>query len=467
MKSRIFCILILAGCLSGGKDSPAMSDNLYAEKHRPQFHFSAGTGWLNDPNGLVYYKGRYHLFFQHNPSGNDWGNMTWGHAVSPDLVHWKQVDNAILPDNLGTIFSGSAVVDADNTSWFKTGDEKPLIAFYTSAGGTSEESKDAPFTQSIAYSTDGGDTWTKYSGNPVIPHIKGANRDPKVIRYGDKWIMILYLDGHTFALLESKNTKDWTQIQEFEFPGRDECPDFFPLAIKGKTKWILMAANGDYYIGTFDGKRFSPESGPHTGDFGSNYYAVQTWSDAPDGRRIQIAWMRGGQYPKMPFNQQMNFPTELRLESFPEGMRICRLPVKEIESLREKEYLFTDATLNPGKNLLSGITGDLFDISAEIELNDASDIGIKVSGETIGYNVMDRKLTCLGRTAELPPIEGRIKLRILVDRTSIEVFGNDGRVVMTSCFLPTVAEAELNLWTHGGPAKVVSLAIYRLRSAWL
>ena len=458
-------IAIVAGCLTGGKGLTAMTETLYAEKHRPQFHFTAKANWLNDPNGLVYYKGRYHLFFQHNPSGINWGNMTWGHAVSPDLVHWTQVENAILPDRLGTIFSGSAVVDWDNTSGFGFGEEKPLIAFYTAAGGSSEESKGQPFTQCIAYSADAGDTWTKYSGNPVVPHIGGSNRDPKVIRYGRKWVMVLYIDGNQFALLESNDTKSWSKIQDIEFPGRSECPDFFPLKLLGVTKWIMMAANGDYYIGAFDGKKFTPESGPHTGDFGAHYYAVQTYSDAPDGRRIQIAWMNGGKYPDMPFNQQMNFPTELKLKRFPEGLRICRLPIREIESLREKEYAVKDKTLEPGKNLFAGISGGLLDISAEIELRDASGVEIKALGQTIGYS-KDGKLTCLGRTADLAPVNGRIKLRILVDRTSIEVFGNDGKVCMTSCFLPSVDQAELSMEAQGGSARVVSANVYKLKSAW-
>lgn len=452
--------------LSDGKVVSDMTDELYAEKYRPQFHFTAKANWLNDPNGLVYYKGRYHLFFQHNPSGVAWGNMTWGHALSRDLVHWTQVEHAILPDRLGTIFSGSAVVDWDNTSGLQTCKEKPLIAFYTAAGGTSEESKGAPFAQCIAYSTDGGDTWMKYADNPVVPHITGSNRDPKVTRYGRKWIMILYLDGHSFALLESKDCKSWTKIQEFEFPGRDECPDFFPLKVAGRTKWILTAANGDYYIGAFDGKRYTPESGPHTGDFGNNYYAVQTWSDAPDGRRIQIAWMRGGQYPGMPFDQQMSFPTEMRLKSFPEGLRICRLPVREVEILREKEYAFKNEMLEPGENLLAGISGDLFDVSAEIEPKDASEIALTTLGETISYSAKDGKLTCLGRTADLAPVNGRIRLRVLVDRTSIEVFGNDGKVCMTSCFLPAVDQAELSFAARVGPARVVSMKVYKLKSAW-
>jgi len=159
--------------------------NLYHETYRPQFHFTAKKNWLNDPNGLMYYKGEYHLFFQHNPSGIDWGNMTWGHAVSPDMIHWKQLDNAIYPDELGTIFSGSGVVDWSNTAGFKNGNKAVMVCIYTSAGD--------PFTQSIAYSNDKGRTWTKYADNPVLGHIVGSNRDPKVIRHvpTEKWIMAL------------------------------------------------------------------------------------------------------------------------------------------------------------------------------------------------------------------------------------------------------------------------------------
>ena len=174
---------------------PAKPAKLYDERYRPQFHFSPMKNWTNDPNGMMFYKGEYHLFFQHNPSGKNWGNMTWGHAVSPDMFHWTQLDHAIHPDKLGTIFSGSGVVDEDNTAGFQKGKEKTLVCIFTSAGN--------PFTQSIAYSNDRGRTWAKYAGNPVLRHIAGDNRDPKVFWHAasKKWIMALFLDGNTYAFI--------------------------------------------------------------------------------------------------------------------------------------------------------------------------------------------------------------------------------------------------------------------------
>ena len=190
---------------------------LYHEQYRPQFHFTAAKGWLNDPNGLVFYQGEYHLFFQHNPKGIKWGNMTWGHAVSANLLHWTQRDHAIFPDKLGTIFSGSAVVDWNNTAGFQTGDEKVIVCIYTSAGNTSPESKDQPFTQSIAYSNDRGRTWTKYDNNPVLKNVIGANRDPKVLWHAPskQWIMALYIDKSDYALFASAEPQGLDETVRF------------------------------------------------------------------------------------------------------------------------------------------------------------------------------------------------------------------------------------------------------------
>lgn len=438
--------------------------SLYDEPIRPQFHFSAKSNWLNDPNGLVYYKGQYHLFFQHNPSGIDWGNMTWGHAVSPDLIHWTELDLAIHPDKLGTIFSGSAVVDWQNTSDFKTGDEKTICAFYTAAG--------EPFTQCLAYSNDAGKTFTKYDKNPIIAHIAGSNRDPKVFWYapGKHWVMTLYLDGNEFAVFNSTDLKQWTQVSGLHFPGDGECPDLFELPVDGNpknTKWVFVAGTGSYLIGTFDGKTFKPESKPLPADCGANYYATQSYSDIPagDGRRIQLAWMRGGQYPGMPFNQQMNFPCECSLKTFPEGIRMCRMPVAEIEKLRAAEHKWTDVTVSPGENLLSGIKGDLIDISATFEFADATEFGFKLHGQTISYSADTKNLASLGRSVELEPINNRLTLRILLDRNSVELYADQGRAVLSSCFVPG-EDNHLELYSKGGKVKLVSMQVYELKSAW-
>ena len=471
-----------------------MTEKFYQETYRPQFHFTAKKNWLNDPNGLVYYKGEYHLFFQHNPSGINWGNMTWGHAVSPDMVYWKQLANAIEPDELGTIFSGSGVVDWNNTAGFQTGDEAVMVNIYTSAG--------EPFTQSIAYSNDRGRTWTKYENNPVLGHIVGRNRDPKVSWHApsEKWVMALYLDANDYALFSSPNLKQWTRLCDIQLPGATECPDIFELPVDGdakNTKWVFWGGNGKHFIGTFDGRSFKPESEALQTEWGANCYAAQTWSDIPesDGRRLQIAWMRGGEYPGMPFNQQMSFPCELTLRTtsvpkesprlcrdklrfhrnpFGKGIRMFRQPVKEIENIHQREHSWSNQTLKPNDNLLSSISGDLFDIRAEIELGDATEFGFTVRGEKIQYNVSDKQLCCLGKSAPLEPLQNRIKLQILVDRTSLEVFGNDGRVSMTSCFLPDEADTSLRtdtsglqeIYASGGEVEVVSLSVYELGSAW-
>ncbi len=440
-------------------------DKLYAETYRPQFHFTAKKNWHNDPNGLMYYEGEYHLFFQHNPEDINWGNMTWGHAVSPDLAHWTQLDHAIHPDELGTIFSGSGVVDWRNTAGFQTGDEKVLVCVYTSAGN--------PFTQSIAYSNDRGRSWTKYEGNPVLGHIVGSNRDPKVIWHEptEKWVMALYLDGNDYALFSSPDLKEWTRLCDVELPGSSECPDIFELPVDGdagNTRWVFWGGNGNYLLGTFDGKTYTAESGPHQSNWGANCYAAQTWSDIPesDGRRLQIAWMRGGRYPDMPFNQQMSFPCELTLRTTPEGIRLFRAPVREISNIHATKHSWADVALKPGENPLADISGELLDVRAEIELGDATEVGLTLRGEGVQYNVAGKSLSCLGQSAPLSPLDGRIRLQVLLDRTSLEVFGNDGRVSMPSCFLPDPNDTSLSVYAVGGEAHIVSLDVYELRSAW-
>lgn len=438
--------------------------SLYNEPIRPQFHFCAKANWLNDPNGLVYYKGQYHLFFQHNPLSVDWGNLTWGHAVSSDLVHWTELEPAIHPDELGDIYSGSAVVDWQNTSGLKKGDEKPICAFYSAAG--------KPFTQCLAYSTDSGKTFSKYEKNPVVPHIAGENRDPKVFWYapGKHWVMALYLDGDEYAILNSADLIHWTQVSSLHFPKDGECPDLFELPVDGDAKnmkWVFVAGTGSYLIGSFDGKTFRPESGPFVGDYGEHYYATQSYNDIPaaDGRRIQITWMRGGLYPNMPFNQQMNFPCQCTLKTFPDGIRMCRVPVHEIEKLWTKDHKWSDAAITSGDNLLSGIKNELVDIDATIDLADADEVGFKLHGQTVAYVVKDQTLTALGRSAKLTPIDNRLSLRILLDRNSVEVYADQGRVVISNCVVPG-DDHSIELYTKGGKARIVSMHVHELKSAW-
>jgi fructan beta-fructosidase len=468
--------LLVADLEGGGQNEKGegtlfIVDKPYQETYRPQFHFSAKKNWLNDSNGMVFYKGEYHLFYQHNPYDWAWGNMTWGHAVSPDMLHWTQLANAIEPDDLGTVYSGSAVVDWDNTSGFQTGGEKALVAFYTSAGDHAPEPK--PYTQSIAYSNDRGRTWTKYEGNPVIGHIAGNNRDPKVIWHEPtrRWVMALYLDGNKYALLASENLKEWTPLCEIDMPGASECPDLFELPVDGdpeNRKWVFWGGNGNYVIGAFDGTTFTKETEPLRSEWGKSGYAGQSWSDIPaeDGRRLQILWMRSDRFPGMPFNQQMSFPCEVTLRAFPEGIRLCRQPVREIEKIRREHERWTKVDLAPGKNPLEEVSGELFDIASSIGVGSAKKVGLVARGVEISFDPEAGSLSCLGQSAQLEAAKGRIDLRVLVDRTAVEVFANGGEVAM-SFALPLVPEDKsLALFAEGGEAYVVSLDLWQLESVW-
>lgn len=432
------------------------------ELYRPQYHFTARENWLNDPNGLVFYRGEYHLFFQHNPSGIDWGNMTWGHAVSTDLLHWEQLDNALEPDELGTIFSGSAVVDWDNTSGFGTSDAPPLVALYTSAG--------EPFTQSLAYSTEGR-TMHRYEGNPVLGHLEGTNRDPKVLWHEPtgKWIMALFLDGSRYAIFGSPDLKRWELLSNLEIPGTSECPDLFPLALDGNPddiRWVFWGASGVYLIGDFDGRTFVPQSEPLPTEWGHNGYAGQTYSDMPDGRRVQTLWMNGGQYPDMPFNQQMSIPCELTLRSTAQGPRLYRWPVRELESLRISTTSGTDVALCPGTDPLAGIHAELLDVELEIELGECESMELTLRGTTVRYDSERHMLSCLEKEAPLALPDGNIRVRCLLDRSSLEIFANDGLVVMDFCILPPEDDKRVSLMASGGEARIVALAAHQLRSVW-
>ncbi len=443
------------------------TQNLYREKHRQQFHFSSRRGWNNDSNGLVFYQGEYHLYYQHNPYGWDWGNMHWGHAVTTDLVHWSELPIALYPQKFGDwCFSGSAVVDGDNTAGFKTGAEDVIVAAYTSTGRG----------ECIAYSNDRGRTFTDYPGNPVVRH-KG--RDPKVIWYqpGGYWVMAVYDEqdkSRGISFYTSPNLKDWQFRSRID--GFYECPEIFELPVDGdrnNKKWILHAADGNYVIGQFDGKVFTPESSKQQWSYGDCFYASQTFNNLPpqDGRRIQIAWARIAT-PGMPFNQCMLFPCELTLRTTEDGIRMFAAPVKEIERLHESKYSRRDETLTPDSNPLADIRGELFHLRGQFEAGQARELALVIRGVPIVYHVARQELSCQGKTAPLRPVRGTIQLEILVDRTSLEIFGNDGRIYMPLAALPAseVAGANdyspLQLWVKEGEAKVRSLDVYPLRSAW-
>ena len=454
----------------------------YTETYRPQFHFTPEKNWQNDPNGLVYYKGEYHMFYQHNPNGNEWGYMHWGHAVSKDLVRWEHLPIAIYPDNNSndksycTAYSGSAIVDETNILGLQEGKELTLVAFYTSY----------QCGQRIAYSNDKGRTWKKYAGNPVIPYDETDDaRDPKVIWHeaSKKWVMCLYrkpqnqerAKGVSFYV--SENLVKW----EFKshIPGFYECPDLIELKINNRPddkKWILFDGDGSYVIGNFNGDTFTPETGKLPGDFGKNYYATQTWSNIPaaDGRTIQIAWMKDGEFPEMPFKGQMTFPCELSLKKFNTGLRLIREPVSEINLLHDKHYKWRNENLIPGinENLVKKVRGRSLHLRGVFNLKNVDSFGFlfgtnkKDAGTELLYNVKRGTLTCLGSTIPLEPIDNKIYLEVLIDRSSIEVFANNGRAVMSNLFTPNPEADEMKLVNTGGELLVEQLDIYEMKSMW-
>ena len=443
---------------------------LYREPLRPQFHFTTQYGWINDPNGLVLHDGEYHFFYQHNPYGRNWGNMHWGHAVSPDLLHWNQLPDAIGPDELGTIFSGSAVVDLENTAGFNKDGHAAIVCMYTAAGDSSPESKGQPFTQCLAYSTDKGRTWTKYAGNPVLKHIIGGNRDPKVIWYErtHSWVLALYLDGEDYALFGSPNLKEWTRLCSVKLPGASECPEFFEIPLDGDksaTKWVFYGGNGRYLVGRFDGKTYTPESGPIELNRGNCFYASQTYNNLPkeDGRRIQVAWAQV-EIPGTAFNQMAGFPVELTLHSTDQGPHLYAAPIREIESLYADSHDWKNLTLKPGENPLERVTGDLFDISLVITPKAKESVTLTVRGVPVVYDAPTSTLSCGGKSAPLPPVKGKVTLRILVDRVSIDIFGNDGAVYMPMS-ATNFAGKNLSL-TASGDAQVDSAIVRELKSVW-
>lgn len=461
--------------LSSIKESNTIvnAENIYHEGLRGQFHFSSKRGWNNDPNGLVYYNGEYHLFYQHNPYGWSWGNMHWGHAVSRDLVHWDEIGDVMAPDQLGPMFSGSAVVDWNNTSGLGKAGKPPLVLIYTAAGN--------PTVQCIASSTDGR-TFTKFAGNPVVNQITEGNRDPKVIWFEPtkEWVMVLYVtlqgNKHSVHFLTSPDLRNWSLasiseggIGENSFLA--ECPNFFELALDGdssKKKWILAGANSEYEIGTFDGTKFSPETPKLPGQRGKGFYAPQIFSDIPskDGRCIQIGWFQT-ETRGMPFNQSMTIPMELKLISTSEGPRLARSPVKELEALRAKSHDLGAMKLEPDSaNPLAGIQSGLVELRANFEPDNASKVIFNIRGATVIYDAKKQEVVVNGLVAPAPLRRGQEQLTIFCDRTGLEVFAGDGLTYVPMPFQANADDLALGVKVIGGEVRMTSLNAYELKSAW-
>jgi fructan beta-fructosidase len=459
---------------------------LYQETLRPRFHITArqwdgrrlnpgrGTdGWLNDLNGLVYHAGEYHVFAQR------WATA-WLHWVSSDLVHWTEMRPAFTEERkYDGVQSGSAVIDKANTAGLATDPKSaPMVAFYSSGP---RKHPDGSFhaTQCMAYSNDLGRTWTKYDENPVLAD---AERDPKVFWYEPekKWVMVLFGPPGGFLFYSSKNLKDWEKMSFI--PGFFECPDMFALPLDGdkaKMKWVLVNGDGSYVVGDFDGTTFHPATERRPSCAGPDFYATQTFNNAEeaDGRVIQLAWLRRGWYPNevnyfpdMPFNQQMTFPCELTLKSYHGGMRIFRTPIKDVEKLHRSEQTWNDAALAAGDELKLG-TGDAFHVKADLEMSDGSAGEILFRGETL--QIANGKISVRGRNVSfvLPkdasgknaPVALE-KLDLLLDRTSIEAFANEGEVSLSAAFVPSSDEFVLKCTK--GQIRIRSMKVFAMGSIW-
>ena len=447
---------------------PASPEELYREQLRPQFHFSSRRGWNNDPNGLVYLDGEYHLLYQHNPYSTEWGNLHWGHAVSRDLVNWTELPVALYPDHLGAMSTGCAVVDHHNTAGFADGGGPAIVAIYTAGHASWVED----FVQCLAFSTDRGRSWTKYDGNPVIGHIVGRNRDPKVIWHPDteRWIMALYMEGNDYALFASPNLREWDRLSDMRLPRTTECPEMFPLAVNGNPddiRWVFWGANTTYLVGSFDGRTFQPQQPARKLQPDGRSYAAQTWSGIPDsdGRRIQIAWMRQT-LPGMPFGQFMTVPYSLGLARRDEGLVLTATPVSELEQLRVEEWEAQDIELPAGARVEAEMTGELLDVEVEIELREADAAGLIVRGVPVWYNQRLGGLFCGAYTAPLSPPDGPLHLRVLVDRASVEVFTDGGATMISGGMVLLDGERSVHLFASGGSAVARRVRVSRLRSAW-
>ncbi len=437
-------------------DAFAGQDSLYKETNRPQFHFSSRRGWNNDPNGLVYHNGEYHLFYQHNPYESEWENMTWGHAVSKDLVHWEELNDVLHPDKIGTMFSGSAVVDKDNTSgWGKNA----LVAMYTADSKTE--------TQCVAYSLDNGRTFTKFAGNPVIKPERFASRDsrdPKVIWYepNKEWAMVMYEEAG-LSFFTSKNLKEWKF--ESHLGGFYECPELFKLPVDNDPKnslWVVTAASGTYMLGDFDGKKFTPKFGKYRTTYG-NQYAAQTYNNTPDGKRIQIGWGTI-QAKGMPFNQMMCFPTELTLRTTKEGIRLFSQPIPAISKLHINEHDLSGLSAEQANEKLGQIKSGLLHVIARIESTSGSAISFDYQGNRIAS--MDGDEINGVQTPRPNPGSLVFDIEMLIDRTSVESFYQNGLAAFVSPLNPAKKSTGLEILGNGKAIKIHKLMVYELKSAW-
>lgn len=477
-------------------------DMVNKESFRPVYHHTPAYGWMNDPNGMFYKDGVYHLYFQYNPYGSVWGNMHWGHSTSTDLMHWKFEGCAIVPDAWGAIFSGSCVVDHENTAGFG---KEAVVAFYTSA-------KSTPWgdiqMQSMAYSLDNGKTFTKYEGNPILTSSEKDFRDPKVFWYapGKHWVMILAVGQH-MEIYSSVNLKEWKKESEFgamqgAHGGVWECPDLVEIPVEGsrEKKWVLICnlnpggpfggSAAQYFVGSFDGKKFVNESPTQTKwmDWGKDNYATVTWNNAPDGRCIALGWMSNWQYANnVPTRQYRSANTLARdLTLYREGQELYlkSTPSSEVNKARGKKVSipsFKVSEKHEMVNLFEEKQG-AYEVEIVIQNTGASKIAfclLNDKGEKVSmYYDLNRKQFVMDRsesgkvdfskdfsavTVAPVNVDKELTLRLFVDRSSIEAFGEDGKFVMTNLVFPSQPYVKMCFEADKNGYAVKSLNVYKLQ----
>lgn len=494
------------------------ADVTFTEKYRPQFHYTPRINWMNDPNGLVFYDGEFHLFHQYNPFGNQWGFMSWNQAVSTDLVHWEHKPVAIAygQEEKEGIFSGSAVVDHSNTSGFGDNETPPIVAVYTSAfeEGTPNQA------QSLAYSTDGGETFIKFKENPVLYHDDPDFRDPNVMwdDQREEWVMVVALPTqHKVAFYSSPNLIDWEFLSEFgpagAVDGIWECPDLFQLPVDGDTgnmKWVLHVdmnpgavaggSGSQYFLGDWNGESFTEEKSTSNDeilwtDYGTDFYAAISWSNVPkeDGRRLWVGWMNNWDYanqiPTSPWRSAMSVPRSVELKSTDDQLRLVQQPVDELKALRKDHVQLQNVSVVNGevKSLSDqNISGKAYEIEVEIDPADADVVGLMLrAGEEeytlVGYDTVkgstfvDRTQSGESGFSDLFKVRndaptrlenGVVKLHLLVDWSSVEVFVGDGEAVLTNRIFPAPESRDIRLFAEGGDATVVNFNFWKLESIW-
>lgn len=504
-KSHLLLLLILTAC-SNTKTGTINNQVIASDQHRPQVHFSPVSGWMNDPNGMVYYKNEYHLFYQYYPDSTVWGPMHWGHATTTDLVHWKHLPVALYPDSLGMIFSGSAVVDSNNTAGFGRAGDHPLVAIFTSHNMAGEKAGKNDFqNQSIAYSNDAGKTWTKYSGNPVLknPGIRDF-RDPKVCWFeaGKKWVMTLATQD-CVSFYSSKDLKNWSKESEFgktvgSHGGVWECPDLFQLTSDGKKYWVLLVninpggPNGgsatQYFVGDFDGKTFTAaDTKTRWVDYGPDEYAGVTWSNTGN-KKIFIGWMSNWQYanqvPTVRWRSASTVPRELQLLNVNNEMLLASVPVANFRQPEENTFHLDN--INAGNFDLTGKTGILggparIDIKTD-RLDDFSLSLANQKGERLlvgfdkGSNRYFIDRTASGKTGFSNVFAARhyaprfvntagTDITLVIDNASLELFADNGLSVMTAIFFPNENYTNISLQSPVS-MPVSSLDFTRLKSIY-